>query len=400
MKHLTTLLLVLTALAGAPALAADEQNLYFEAMQLMSENRYDEAKAVFERLLEIEPQHAGAWLDLAITHCALGDAVQAERLFHDIELRFTPSSGILEIINAHRAKGCRPWLPKTLYSVALTRAADTNINQGASNPIFVSGGAEYHLADDFLPKRDRYTQAAFDFSRELSPQGANAFAQLRLRRHDNATEQDTNALLLGADRIDYLGHWPLRSQGSVSLVTLGGQLYQRQFQWQSWVAPPMPMPEHTSLVLSAALSHIEYANRRNFDANTGELGAVLTYRGPRHMAQAGVGLLDDRGEAARLGGNRHGWYGSVQLQPQLSEKISTELGWTRQDWHGASIYSPDLVEAVREQSTRQWRLAVGLPLAARQSLLLEWRHVQNKENISLFQYSSQSLQLTWRWSGF
>jgi hypothetical protein len=40
------------------------------------------------------------------------------------------------------------------------------------------------------------------------------------------------------------------------------------------------------------------------------------------------------------------------------------------------------------------------PLSRNQNLQLEWRHVQNLENISLFQYNTQVVQLNWRWNGF
>jgi len=38
-----------------------------------------------------------------------------------------------------------------------------------------------------------------------------------------------------------------------------------------------------------------------------------------------------------------------------------------------------------------------VPTAARQALRLEWRETQNNENISLFAYRAQVLQLSWQW---
>ncbi len=369
-------------------------------MRLLEQQRFEEAKVKFEQVLALEPQHAGAWLDLASANCELGNAGEAERLFREVEIKFAPSPGILDIIALHRNRGCKAWAPKSMRSFTVTRAADSNINQGASNPIFVSGGLEYNLSPDYLPKRDRYTQLAFDYSRELNRTGAMGMLQLRARRHDNESDQDTQAALVGAERIDHAGNWAMRTLATASIVTLGGQQYQRQAQLQSWIAPPIPVPEYTNLVLSAAIGHNEYAHRTKFDANTGELGALLSYRGPRHQAAASTGWLADHGEAGRLGGKRHGWYASLQLQPRLFKDVATELSWTRQDWRGETIYSPGLIEAVRSQSTRQVRAALNWTVAPQHSVLLEWRHVQNKENISLFQYNSQSLQLSWRWSGF
>ncbi len=192
----------------------------------------------------------------------------------------------------------------------------------------------------------------------------------------------------------------MRSLATASMVTLGGQQYQRQAQLQTWVAPPIPVPQYTNVVLTASVGHSEYVNRTKFDSNTGELGALLSYRGPRHQSAVSAGWLADHGESGRLGGKRHGWYASVQLQPRLFKEVTTELAWTRQDWRGETINSPGLIDAVRNQSTRQTRATLNWAVTPQHSVLLEWRHVRNKENISLFQYNSQSLQLSWRWSGF
>ncbi len=398
-------LLLMTCGGAAANVAGDRiRDLYLEAVRLMTEGRNQEAGAAFEHLIALEPQHAGAWLELAINHCTLGHQAEAERLFREIEVRFAPSAGILEVINGHRQRGCLAWAGKTYRSAALTRGTDSNVNQGASNPVFVTGSGadriENLLTADYLPRRDSYLQASLDLTRELDQRGTVAFAQLRARHHDRVSEQDTNALLLGADRGFSVANWKARAMATVSVVSLGGQLYQRQVQLQARTAAPLALPPGYELTLSAALSNVTYVTRQKFDANTGELSALLNYRGKHAQGQVALGALVDRGEAGRLGGNRHGWYGSVQSQRQFGARLNGELGWTRQDWRGQTVYSPGLVEAVRSQSTRQWRAALSTPLSRSHNLQLEYRHVQNLENISLFQYNSQVVQLNWRWNGF
>lgn len=390
--------------ATAAATPDQVRDLYLEAVRLMTDGRNEEASAAFEHLIALEPQHAGAWLELALNHCTLGHPAEAERIFREIEVRFAPSAGILEVINSHRKQGCQLWKGKTYRSVTLTRGTDSNVNQGASNPVFVAGSGperiETLLSDDFLPHRDSYLQGSFEVMRELNQQGAVAFAQLRLRHHDRFNEQDTKALLLGADRPFSVLGWQVRGMGSISMISLGGELYQRQIQLQARTAAPFKLAQNVELTLSAALGNTAYLTRTKFDSNTGELNALLNYRGQAAQGQVAMGALVDRGEAGRLGGNRHGWYNSVQLQRQFNPRLNGELGWTRQDWRGQTVYSPGLIDAVRMQSTRQWRAALTTPLSPKQSVQLEWRRVQNKENISLFQYNSQVVQLNWRWNGF
>ena len=386
--------------------AAPEQveALYLDAMRLLNEDRQEEANAVFEQLIALEPHHAGAWLELAINHCALGHPAEAERLFRDIEVRFAPSAGILDIINSHRRRGCQPWQARSQRAFTMTAGSDSNVNQGASNPVFVTGSGaeriESYLTDDFLPKRDSYLQSTLDWTRELSQRGTVAFAQLRVRRHRSVTEQDTNALLLGLDRPFRLGHWSGHTMASTSLISLDGKLYQRQLQLQARLLPPLKLQRDTELALSAALGRVVYVSRRNFDADTGELAAQLNYRTSANQAQAAAGALLEHGGGARLGGDRHGWYASVQWQHQFSERTGAELGWSRQDWLASTVFAPGLIDVVRDQSTRQWRAALVRALAPQHSVVLELRQIHNRENITLFQYNSQVLQLSWRWTGF
>ncbi len=386
----------------APARTPDEaeQEAYARAVELMAENRYDEARAALEKLLKQAPQYAGAWLELAITHCELGNKTEAEQLFREIEKRFKPSTGIMDVINARRQNGCLGWEPKSTRNLTFTRAVDTNVNQGASNPIFVTGGIEVHLADDFLPQRDSYSQVAFDMTRELTQQGTSGMVQMRALRHDHLREQDTAALVLGLDRPFELGSWSFRTVGNMGMVTLGGKMYQRQVQLQGWVAPPITLPDHLYILGTAAIGRIDYTSRSSFNANTAEAGLVTSYRGSSTQGQAGMGLLVDHGSAARLGGNRHGSYANAQLQYRFDPSWQGELGWSRQHWNGQTPYSPGSIDVVRNQDTQQWRLGLTLNAAPHHSLLLELRHVRNKENISLYQYNGHALQLSWRWNGF
>ncbi|TFW30245.1 tetratricopeptide repeat protein [Massilia arenosa] len=393
----------LPALANETAPPEKEQELYLKAVQLMGEGKLEEARAALEHLIELEPQHAGAWLDLAISQCSLGHAVEAERLFREIEVRFAPSVGILEVINTNRQTGCRGWQPRSFWGAVLTRGFDDNVNQGASNPVFVIGSGsnqvEQTLSPDYLPQSDGYAQLALDFTRELSQKGTLAFAQVRARRYDSLRAQDTAAVLAGVLRPFTIGNWGARASGSVSAVTLGGKMYQSQALVQGQLAPPFKLPGQFDFALSGALGHVQYVSRHAFDADNGEAGVMLQRRGEGQQLQLGLGRMADRGATARLGGNRHGWYGSALYQWRINEHFSSELGWSRQDWHGQTVYSEGLIDVVRHQSTRQWRLGGSWQINKHNSLQFEWRDIHNRENISLFQYNGHAVQLNWRWDG-
>jgi hypothetical protein len=404
MRSLVTGTLLLVAmLAGAGARAQTDadatQDLYRDALRSIAEGRRDDASDTLKHVIEKEPLHAGAWLDLALIQCALGHAAEAERLFDAIEQRFAPPPEIGKLIEQTRAGGCGGWQPRSQYSVILSRGIDQNVNQGADSAVYQPANSDGGLVllPDFLPKHDQYSVISADYIRDLTPNGSQGFVQLQDRRNDRLHAYDSAALFAGIDTPWRYGAWKLRTTGSIGLTTLGGALYQRQAQIQGQLMPPLPLPETLQLSLHTGLTHVDYTTLDNFRGNTAELRGQLVYRSGDHYASASAGLLNDRASQDRPGGNRHG--NSVALQwRQLLPGLSTgELGYTRQTWRSQHGYSPGLIDEVRRQTTQVWRAALSYPLNRNQNLLLEARRTQNQENISIFQYNDRQLQLSWQW---
>ncbi|WP_136417623.1 tetratricopeptide repeat protein [Herbaspirillum sp. ST 5-3] len=392
----------------APAMAGDtrlaQQDLYLDALHSISEGRANDASDALTRMIELEPQHAGAWLDLAIIQCELGHAAEAERLFEAIESRFSPPPGIQEVINRHRAEGCKGWQPRSQFSMALARGIDSNVNQGASSPNFsIGSGAsrlDLQLAPEFLPQHDQYTLLSADYARDLTQNGSVGFVQLRARENDTLTRYNTRSLRFGVEHPWRVGNWGLRGTASFSFLTLGSQLYQKQAQVQARLTPPLPASERFRFSFLTSLSRVQYSTLVNFDSNTIETGGVLSYQAGKTLTQASAGYLSDQGGSGRLGGDRQGWFANVQTQVRLPHDMTGELGWSRQRWLNDSAYSPGLIDQVRRQDTQLWRAAITVPIKPQHEVLIELREVRNNENISIFQYNSHLLQVSWRWQSF
>ncbi|HJV84304.1 MAG TPA: tetratricopeptide repeat protein [Noviherbaspirillum sp.] len=387
---------------GSKTLLA-QQDLYMDAMHSIAEGRPDEASDALMRMIEQEPQHAGAWLDLAIIQCELGHAVEAERLFQIIEERFAPPPGIREVIAAHRAKGCKGWEARNQWSLALGRGVDSNVNQGASSPNFSIGSGssriDLQLAPEYLPQHDQYTLLAAEYSRDLAQDGSVGFVQLRSRVNDSLTRYNTTALRFGLEHPWRMGDWGLRTTGALGFLTLGNQLYQKQGQLQLRVAPPLSLPEHFRFNALTGLTRVQYDTLANYDSNTIEAGGILMYQDSKTRVEASAGYLTDRGAAARLGGNRSGWYAGIQGNVRLGHDMTGELGWSQQHWLSTTPYSPGLIDQIRRQDTQLLRAALIVPIKPQHSLQIEVRQVRNNENISIFQYNSQLLQVSWQWVG-
>ncbi|WP_228535843.1 tetratricopeptide repeat protein [Noviherbaspirillum malthae] len=377
-----------------------QQDLYLDALKSLSEGRHTDASEALIRMIEREPQHAGAWLDLAIIQCELGRGAEAEKLFEVIESRFSPPPVIREVIAAQRAKGCKSWQPQSRKSFVVGRGTDSNVNQGASNPNFIIGTGttqvELQLLPEHLPQSDQYTMLTGDYLRELTPNGTLGFLQARVMHNDSLARYNTASLIVGAEHPWRFGDWGMRGTGLVAMHALGGKLYQSQQQVQLRASPPLNLPRGLEFSVAGGLSRIEYLTLDNYDSTISDLRGLLTYRHGETQMQANIGYLNDHGMSARPGGDRAGWFTSFYGRTRLSSLVLGEFSWTRQTWLSESPYSL-LIDRVRNQKTQVMRGALIFPVTENQSIQLEVRKVKNDENISVFQYGSRQIQVSWQW---
>lgn len=418
LSQAVALLAAVLACAGAPAHAAAppantqdtpeqeaqketaEAALYREAMEALAEGRRSDASAILRRLIA-DPRQAGALLDLALTQCGLGNADEAERLFAMLETRVRLSPDMMILIAETREAGCKPWKPATSTTLTVGRGIDQNVNQGASvSALVIDSGVPdvLPLLPEFLPHHDQYSMIGMDHLRELTPNGSIGYLQYQFRRNDSLRQYDTGAVFAGVESPWRVLHTTVRTSLNLGAVTLGGRLYQRQGQLQARVAPQVPLPAHTALNLIAGATWNDYPTLTNFNSITLEGRALLSYRDGPLSASASAALMDDHAHTGRPGGDRHGNFVSLLARRTLPAGFTGELGYTRQSWSSAEPYAPELlIDAVRAQRTAVARATLSYQLTKGQTLQLEARAVQNKENIPIFQYNDRVLQLSWQW---
>jgi tetratricopeptide (TPR) repeat protein len=391
---------------AAPETPSQQEALYRAALGALADGHPEQAARLLEQIVAREPRFAGAWLDLAISQCELGNAAEAERLFAGLERRFALPPGIGEAIAHYRGTGCGKKVARqdSVWMVAATRGHDTNVNQGASDPRFTIGTGsnqtQYELDASFLPKADNYGQAAGSYMRPLGDSGTSVIAQLYSRWYDREHAQDTASALGALEHTWKFADWRVRGTAALGVVSLDRVLYQRQRQMQAQVTPPFTLPASVDLSLTANLNRVNYPSRPAYDGTTLEVGGLLTYRGPHSLTQATLTRLHDDSADARPGGDRNGWFGSVQWYGELDNTTLFEAGLTHQNWRGDAAYSPGLIDTRRLQNTTVLRAAAQWRLQPHVSLVLELRDTFNHENISLFQYNSRALQLSLRLDNF
>jgi len=370
-------------------------------MQAIAEGRFEDARALLSRLAAQEPEHAGAWLDLAILQCGLGHATEAEALFAVIELRFAPSAAIREVIAQQRASGCRPQQQPGSYQLRVGRGYDDNANQGARDLNLLigdgAGGTVLALTPEYAPRGDAYLNLQAEGRVPLANNGMVGFGQVLVRRYDHLDPYNLSALSGGLEKPLSWGHWDARLAASVGLVGLGGRLYQTHAQWHVQLTPPLALPAGWRFALAAGQSLFEYRGQRVFDAWQTDGRAVLSYRYEGTMLQLASGPLLETGREQRPGGDRKGWSYSAGGRTPLWGKVQAEWQWSRFDWHGSRAYLPGLIDMRREQETEQLRLVLSYPVARQQAVVAEFRQVDHRENISIFSYRARQFSLNWQW---
>lgn len=406
-KKIAALLIGLSLCGQLWAATSTSEELYLDALRAISERRMQDAKTILSHLIEIEPQHAGALLDLAIIQCELGNAKEAENLFNNIIEKFDPAPAILEVIIKHREQGCHNNRNKQInsrFSLLLEHGNDSNVNQGASNPNFSLGSGasqiDLPLLPEYLPKKDKFNALSIDYMRELAPGSTVGFVQLRAREFMDLTQFNTIALGLGAEHPWRAGNWNTSSMFMLGGLALNGHLYQKQQILQTRITPPIILPEPLQLSLIGGVTRTQYPTLLGFDANTWELRSLLIYQKNGYRIQTSLAYLADLASGARLGGDRLGVLGNIQGRKKLNDHVFMELGFTYQRWQSELPYSPGLIDQARNQRTQTLRAALSFPIKGNNSLQLEIRQVKNRENISLFEFNSKVVQASWLWLGF
>jgi len=399
--RLWLVLLPLTGVALVHASIIAPTDLYRDAMLAITEGRLDDAQSALSALVVLEPHHAGAWLDLAMVYCSVGNGPEAERLFTQIETRFAPPTPILEVIARQRRVGCGGARVAHRVGMRLSRGFESNVNQGASNPNFSigSGAGQIDLAlrPEYQPRSDQFSSVFAEFGRDLSAGGASGLLQLQSRAYDHLSAFNTSSLFASVEQPWLMADWGLRAICSAGWVTLDGRVYLQQQQLQLEVLPSLDLPAHWQWGVTGNWGAVHYPTLVGFDAQWRELRAALNYRKGETWLQASLGVVQDLQMGQRPGGDRSGSLASLQGQFEAGNRMLFEAGWQLQRWQAADLYFPGLIDVRRAQQTSVLRLAAVFPTGRGHALTLEFKDVRNDENISIFEYHNQSVQLGWQW---
>lgn len=377
------------------------ETMYLKALQLIAEHRFDDAKTMLIKVIENEPKHAGAWLDLAIVQCELGNKNEADRLFDLLAQRFNPPPTILEIIAKQKSQHCADSKFTKQFAFNIERGYDSNVNQGASNANFTLGNGtsqiELTLLPEFLPKSDKFSSISFSANANQPTNGIGAFSYFNLRQYDNYSNFNTALVAAGLEKTWKADKWTTNLSLGSSFLLLNDHFYQKQTGLHASIAPLKLLPKNIQIGFIGGVTTISYPTLTNYDSNTFEIKTQLLYANEQMQLQGTSGYVLDKPKLARPGGERQGSFASVTLKNKISSSLETELSWGRQLWNSQFSYSPGLINEKRRQDTELVKFALILPLSNNQNVRIELRSLNNRENISILQYKNKSILVGWNW---
>lgn len=376
-------------------------DLYAEAIKLISEQHYLDAQNLLIKVIERTPQHAGAWLDLAIVQCELGNKDEADHLFNVLALRFSPPTAILEVINKQKIENCSAAKKKNQYSISFERGYDSNINQGASNSTYLLGSGatqiELQLLPEYLPKHDHFNMISLSTSLQHPASNVAGFLQLNIRKYDQYSSFNTASLSTGINKTWGNENWTTQLSLSGAYLLLDNTLYQKQASAYLVLTPTTQSHSTFKYNLSAGINSINYPTLLNFGSNIFELRSQFFADFDQFQTLTSFAAMYDRANLERPGGNRTGYFASVALRKKIASQIESELSWNRQIWRSSTSYSPGLINDIRKQNNEGIKIALSYLINRNQSITLELGKFNNKENISFLQYNNKSIHLNWNW---
>lgn len=405
--RLTAALGLSATLLCTPALGQHDQDLpppdlYTRALQAMAAGQLEAAESDLERLVLLEPERAGAWLDLALVKCAQGQAAPAQALLTLVESRFSPPDAARGVIQSTRARGCsRADSGQSPWSLRWARGADSNVNQGTPNLSLdvpsALGPMTLSLTDDYLPKADQWTALSAAWSDGLWGGQVLALASVQLRKFDALKSFDQGALTLGMEYpFDWAG-WNWRGALMSGWSTLGDSPYQRLDRLQVQALRSVNGAKNWVGGFSVGWTALHYLNVGGFDADILEARAIVRYDGGPFQHHASLGASYDRGQAQRPGRDRQGASAIVGLRAPAGGGIVADLALSLQAWEGSAAYFPGLIDVRRHQETLAARMSLTVPIASRHNLRIELSSVRNEDNVPIFTFNSRQVNLAWEW---
>lgn len=348
---------------------------------------------MLETLISRQPQHAGAWLDLALLYCDLGFDEKSHDILDHIETHFAPSPVILDLIKLQRSRVCKTSDGGPRWTVGIQAGHDSNVNRGASsNRVVLESGAGpivAQLTDDALPKSDYFSEAwAEAYWRKNS-------RSLRLsvlsRQYQQLTAYNAQALSLTGEQA-----WTARQMDGTLRV-----------QWASaWLGGSSFLDTLTASAsaithnawhglhpaVDVALAHNRFPVAPAFDSYVWSVRPGLAKNHAATSWRTNIIATADLANGARPGGDRYGMGAEILGTWRLAQGIQLSGSGLIQQIRNTEPYFSPLVNTYRKQLLWLGRLELSVELGRGIHWLTAWTGQRSDDNLAFLDYRANVLQ--------
>lgn len=377
---------------GPPTVAAI---LYEEALVALDLGETERARDLLRAVVQREPRHAGAWLDLALTLCRLGERRQGQAILRQLDQRFDPPPALREIIARFAANECAA-APKLRLSAGLALGHDDNVNLGASRErtrlVTDAGVVEVLIGQGMRARPDRFAEvwASLDWG------DAPVRLDLSLRQHARAHDLDAQTLRLEGWQTWAHARGLTRLRGRLAHTWLDERPFLQglELELDHRGAPGRLTPSAgLRLELQRFPAHPAY------DALPVELRAGLRHDGPALSLGAVALATDNHALAARPGGDRQGLGLQLDAVWALAPRmvLLARARCERQRDH--EPYAPPLLPMRRSQTLRHWQIELRHSPRPGLDLILGWQRRASDGTLDFLDYEADIVQagLQWTW---
>ena len=395
-------------LAEEPLRGGDPEFDYMLGVLALQAGRPDVALTALERVVLHRPEHAGAWVDLAIAHQRLGDAESARAILMFVQKTFDPppalqvqlDTALRDLRHATRGSG---WQLEIGAQAGYVQNANSGLSLGSITLTQGGVAVPVELDPSQQARGDRvvqYRAGAYRIWRHPGGATSEAFAALRSRQFDEESDFDFTDAGVGVQHTRPLGGaWAGFSGVSLRHLRLGSSSLANFRSLQGGL--------RRGLGACSATLRLEYELRDYLAA--GYVPADIPWVGGgldcvHGRLEVGISLRSglDQPDEARAGG--------ATRRNELTAYARRPLPW---GWTGEATlfaarnadrqgYSPLLEDGARRDVERLgYRVSLSRPLggqSARWILQMDYERVADRSNLPLFNLDDGVLLLGLRYT--
>lgn len=355
--------------------------------------RYSLAQLALERVVLVSPNHAGAWLDLAIVSFKLGEIDNAQQIINHLEENFNPPAALKDQLSQVKQQlNIQKLVQHWHTGMTVSYGYEQNPNGGLTDGRFFltpEGGTSIpvEVNANLRPKADHVRQLRANtyrtFTHEQGVQSTLSTAVL-LKSYVQQTDFNLVDVILAWDYRRPVLHddlWTINLNPNFRTIALGGDI----LGYFATLSAGMTK-KHQDCEWGSRLD-IErryYTKAGYFNATVPWVGTTFGCARSNMMFGAGVRYGIDMAEGARPGGNTQKLETNLYWRGLLSNRVSLGFAGYLAAYRDSKGYSALLDynnERIIRRFSQRAELAWQLPKNPHWTLKVELEHLRDSSNI-------------------